>query len=196
MKITQLLATACVAVALAGCAHPMNIKPDVETLAAPANNIKIQKSVGFYISAADRNSELTTAGGGGDKVSYHPYADMESGLYKMFGNVFSSVTVLSGPNDVASIAKNSVVYVIEPKITTMSSSSGFFTWMATDFTVNLTCNVSDTSGHSIANVASIGTGHAVFDELKKNYSVAGERAALDALMKQQAALLDNAALKQ
>jgi hypothetical protein len=196
MYITRLLASACAIVALAGCAHPMIIKPDIDTLVPSATSIKIQKSVGFYISAADRSSEITTAGGGGDKVRYHPYADMETGLYKIFSNVFTDVTVLSGANDTASIAKNKVVYVIEPKITTNSSSSGFFTWMATDFTVSLTCRISDTSGHQIANVASTGTGHAEFDELKANFSLAGQRAALDALLDEQTALFSSAVLRQ
>ncbi|MGA3157699.1 MAG: hypothetical protein ABSE43_09035, partial [Steroidobacteraceae bacterium] len=117
-------------------------------------------------------------------------------LYKMLSNVFTSVTVLSGPNDAAGIAKNAVVYVIVPRITTSSSSSGLLTWMATDFTVDLTCNISEASGHWIANIESSGDGHAVFAELKSNFSLAGERAALAALANEQTALLNSAVLKR
>lgn len=179
-----------VAVAFAaGCAHPMTIKPDIAALSAPADASRIPKNIGLYISAEDRNREVTTPGGGGDKVSYRPYADMETGLYKVLGNVFQNVVVLTSMSDVNSIAKNSLVYVAVPEIATTSSSSAVFTWMATDFTVQLTCHVNDVAGRAVTNASSTGTGHADFGELKSNFSLAGERASQDALVKLQTALL-------
>ena len=173
----------------AGCAHPMMIKPDISALAIPADASRIPKSVGLYISAENRNKQVTTPGGGGDKVSYRPYADIETGLYKVLGNVFQNVEVLSSISDVDSIAKHSLVYIAVPEITTSSSSSGFFTWMATDFTVNLNCKINDVAGRTLTTVSSTGTGHADFAELKSDMSRAGERASQDALTKLQAALL-------
>jgi hypothetical protein len=196
MRIATLVGGAVVTAALSGCAHPMIISPDVETLVPKSDVSRIPKNAGLYMAPADRASQVTTPGGGGDKVSYHPYADMEIGLYKMLGNVFQSVTMLTSPTDTTLITKNSVAYIVAPKIATTSSSSGFFTWMATDFTVTLTCTISDAAGRSIATVSSTGSGHAVFDELKSNFSIAGQRAAQDALLKEQVLLLENAELRK
>lgn len=179
---------------LAGCAHQMVISPNTEGLTPEAS--RIPKNVGLYVPPADLSKEVTTAGGGGDKVSYRPYADMQTGVYKMLGDVFQSVTTVSSLNDAAAIEKHSLTYMVEPEITTVSSSSGVFTWMATDFTVNLTCKITDVSGQSVANVSVSGIGHADFSELKSNFSLAGERASQDALQKAQAALAQTAALRK
>jgi hypothetical protein len=179
---------------MAGCAHPMNIKPDIQAL-QPVSG-QIQKNVGLYISPADRALEVTTPGGGGDKVRYHPYSDMETGLYKALGNVFASVTVLNSPGDTGAIAQHSLNYIVTPTINTSSSSSGVFTWMATDFTVQVTCKVSDTQGKEVATVSSSGTGKADSAEVRSDFSIAGERASKDALQKLQQAFLEAPALKQ
>jgi len=156
----------------------------------------IPKNIGLYISPADRAKEVTTPGGGGDKVSYHPYADMETGLYKVLGNTFQSVDSLSTLSDVNTIAKHSLTLIAIPEITTTSSSSGVFTWMATDFTVQLSCRFTDLAGREVATISSTGTGHAEFSVLKSDFSVAGERASRDALEKFQAAVLQSEALRK
>jgi len=43
-------------------------------------------------SNSDLIADAATAGGGGDKVQYKPYKDMETGFYKMLSNVFAQVT--------------------------------------------------------------------------------------------------------
>jgi hypothetical protein len=194
MSIYKVVLGILASVYLAGCAHPMNIKPDVQTL-EPAKN-RIQKNVGLYIAPADRALEVTTAGGGGDKVSYHPYADMEAGLYKVLGNVFASVSILSSPSDTAAIAQHSLDYVVTPKITPTSSSDGVFTWMATDFTIQVVCKVSDTHGTEITTVSATGIGKASSSEVRSDMSVAGERASNDALQKLEQAFLQSPQLKQ
>jgi hypothetical protein len=196
MEITKIALPLLAAAVLAGCAHPMAISSDIESLVPTANTESISKNVGLYISAENRSKQVTTPGGGGDKVSYHPYADIETALYKILDNVFENVTMLSSPSDPGAIAKNSLIYVIEPEITTTSSSSGLLTWMATDFTVNLNCKISDTTGRSVASVLSSGKGHADFSELKSNFSLAGQRASQDSLLKMQAALLQTPQLRQ
>ena len=196
MRILRLGIALTAAVFAAGCAHPMMIKPDIASLAVPAEASRIQKSVGLYISAENRNKQVTTPGGGGDKVSYRPYADIETGLYKVLGNVFQNVEVLSSISEGESIAKHSLVYIVVPEIATTSSSSGFFTWMATDFTVDLSCKISDVAGRTLTTVSSTGTGHADFSELKSDMSRAGERASQDALTKLQASLLQAPELRK
>jgi len=145
----------------------------------------------LYIPPAKQDLQVTTPGGGGDRVSYHPYSDMKSGIYKMLSNVFMDVRLLNS----AKVAPPNT-YVIEPEITTKSWSSGVFTWMATDFTVQLTCKLSDASGNSIGVYSAEGAGHAVFDELKSDFSVAGERASQDALQKMQVILLNAPELRR
>jgi hypothetical protein len=178
-----------VAALLTGCAHPMTIKPDVTALAAPADSTRIAKNIGLYISPENRNKTVTTPGGGGDKVTYRPYADLETGLYKVLGNVFQNVEVLSSMSDVDFLAKHSLVLIAIPEISTTSSSKGLLTWMATDLSVQLTCRITDVAGRTVTTVSSTGTGHADYSELKSNFSLAGEKASQDVLTKIQLALL-------
>jgi hypothetical protein len=196
MKFIRLGVVLAAAFALAACAHPMTIKPDISGLGAPAGATVIPKNVGLYISPENRAKEVTTAGGGGDKVSYHPYDDLQTGLYKVFGNAFQNVDLMSSMSDVNSISKHALTLIGAPEITTESSSNGFFTWMATDFTVNLSCKFTDVAGREVATIKATGTGHAVFSELKSDFSVAGERASRDALEKFQAAVLQSEELRK
>ncbi|MDE2136466.1 MAG: hypothetical protein KGJ68_03450, partial [Gammaproteobacteria bacterium] len=117
------------------------------------------------------------------------------GLYKVLGNVFANVTVVNSPHDAAAIAQHSLNYIIEPTVTTNSSSSGIFTWMATDFTVMVSCRVSDAEGKDVTAVSATGIGKADSAEVRHDFSVAGERASRDALEKLQAAFLAAQALR-
>jgi hypothetical protein len=180
----------------AGCAHQMTMRADVAGLAVPAGATRSPKNIGLYISPENRAKEVTTPGGGGDKVSYRPYADMETGLYKVLGNTFQNVDLLSTLSDVNSIAKHSLTLIAIPEITTKSSSSGIMTWMATDFTVQLSCKFTDVAGREVTTVSATGTGHAQFSDLKSDFSAAGERASRDALEKFQAAVLQSAELRK
>jgi hypothetical protein len=195
MRVLRLATLLLAIAALAGCSHPMIIKPEMEALTASPSAERIQKKVGLYIAAENRHKQVTSPGGGGDKVTYSPYADLEPGLYKVLGDVFQDVAVLQAA-DAAAMAQHSVAYVIEPKIFTTSSSSGVFTWMATDFTVQLQCKVTDATGQDVATVASDGSGHAESNELMSNFSLAGQRASQDALLKLRAALLQSADLRK
>lgn len=174
----------------------MSVRPDIEQAAVVAEGSRIPKAIGLYISPENRNKEVITSGGGGDKVSYKPYADMETGLYQVLGNVFQDVEVLKSMSDVDTIAKHSVVYVAVPEITTTSSSTGIFTWMATDFTIQLTCKITDVAGRPVTSLSSTGTGHAEFAELKHNMSLAGQRASKEALDKLQTSLQQSTELRK
>ena len=195
MRNARLLVGLMAIVCVAGCAHPMSVRPDTTKLSGAAQTGRVSKAVGLYISPDNLNKQVTTSGGGGDKVSYKPYADMQAGLYQVLGNVFQDVDVLKSMSDVGTIAKHSIAYVAVPEITTTSSSSGIFTWMATDFTVVVTCRVTDAEGRDVTAVSATGVGKADSAEVRHDFSIAGERASLDALQKLQSAFLQAQALK-
>ena len=177
------LALACFAWLLTACAHPMLVKPDLEATKIVQAHDHLPQKVGLYIPDSLRSLEVTTAGGGGDKVRYKPYADMETGIFQVLGDSFSDAIVLNSRTDADAIAKHSLNYIVEPHIDTKSSSSGLFTWMATDFEIKLTCRFTDPAGNLLATLTSDGTGHSDFSELTHNMSAAGEHAATDALVK-------------
>ncbi len=110
----------------------------------------------------------------------------------MLSDVFKSVTVLKTPGD----SPGQLAYVVQPDITTTSSSSGILTWMATEFGVTIDCKFTPPAGAAVTTVSATGSGHAVFDELKSNFSLAGIRASQDVLTKLRAALLENTELKK
>ncbi|AXQ27266.1 hypothetical protein D0B54_00540 [Solimonas sp. K1W22B-7] len=185
----RILACLSAAILLSGCAHTIAIGPDVAKIERDATAQPIKKSVGYYISEESRNLEVTTPGGGGDKVNYRPYKDTETAFYKMLTNVFDNVAVLQLPNDAEAISKNKVSYIITPQLVTNSSSSSALTWPPTDFTVDMTCTISDAAGNTVATKAVNGQGKAEFSEFKSDFSLSGKRASEDALLKMQRALL-------
>ncbi|SFC98074.1 hypothetical protein SAMN04515619_11834 [Collimonas sp. OK412] len=175
--------------ALAGCAHPIRIAPNIDNIKPSAAESPIKKSVAYYISDEMLAREIETPGGGGDRVAYSPYRDMETGFYKMLSNVFVTVTKLNTANDKASIEKNKIDYVITPKLVTNSSSSSVLTWMPTQFSVEMTCDISDANGNPLFSKKVNGQGQAEFSEFKEGFSLSGRRAMEDALLKMQPALL-------
>lgn len=196
MRITNLLSSLIVVAALTGCAHPIVMSPDVAKIEPTSGIVPIKKNVAYYIAEDLRTKEVTTPGGGGDKVSYQPYRDMETAFYKMLTNVFGNVTKLKSPNDAEAISKNNVAYVITPQLLTDSSSPSPFTWPPTKFSVDLTCNISDAAGKTVATKKVSGAGNAEFDEFKADFSLSAKRASQDALLKMQQALADEPELRK
>lgn len=97
------VATSCVLAfssPLTACAQPVNIKP------APIFTTDrcrlIDKKIGYQVTAVQRALQTTTPGGGGDKISYYLYRDLEPGLFDTLAPVFSTVYVVpeSGANEV------------------------------------------------------------------------------------------------
>lgn len=175
---------------LAGCAHPIVITPDVARLDAPSKAVPHKAVVGYYISEEQRALEVITPGGGGDKVSYFPYRDMEVGLYKVLGNCFSDVVRLKSANDAAAVGQHNVGYIIMPQLKTDSSSPSPLTWPPTKFKVELSAGITDSGGKLVATKTVEGTGQAEFDEFKMDYALSGKRALQDALQKLQQLLVD------
>lgn len=73
-RVFSSLLCALALVTLAGCAHPVSIRSDV---AYPKGQAANSASVGYYISDSNRSLEVTTPAGGGDKIRYFPYRDLE-----------------------------------------------------------------------------------------------------------------------
>ncbi len=188
MQFAKLFFSVLIAAVITGCAHPLVISPDISKIERDSSAPAIPKNVGYYI-LDDREKEVTTAGGGGDKVRYKPYKDIETGFYKMLSNVFKSVSVLKSDKDIE-ISKNEINYIISLDVSTNSSSPSMFTWPPTMFGVNLNCNIKNEAGKNITSLLAVGEGHAEFDEFKSDHSLAGKRASQDALMKMQRSLLN------
>lgn len=184
-KFLSLAATLSVVLFMTGCAHPITITPNVAKIEREAGTQPIRKNVAYYIAEDLHAKEITSAGGGGDKVSYYPYKDIETAFYKMLTNVFDNVTKLKTPDDKDALKKYDVSYIIKPKLITNSSSPSPFTWPPTKFSVEMTCDVLDASGRSIAVKNVTGHGNAEFDEFKSDFSLSARRASEDALLKMQ-----------
>ena len=182
------------ALVLSACAHPITIAPELGKLDTPRLRAR-PGTIGLYMPAEDKARQVTTPGGGGDKVSYYPYRDLESGIYKVLGNVYERVVLVPSSTDVEALAKNGVSVVVRPQIITQSSSSSALTWPPTNFQVQLSCTFTDISGTTIAETLMTGTGNAEFSEFKSDYSLAGKRAAEDALNKTQSAIIAEKKLK-
>lgn len=195
MRSLRLIFSVLAVVIVTGCAHPIVMSPDVAKIERSSDTQPIDKNIGYYIALQDREAAVTTPGGGGDKVTYYPYREIETAFYKMLSNVFKNVTVLKDANDADAIGKNSINYVVTPVITTNSYSPSLLTWPPTEFTVNLTCNISDSTGKRVVSKSVIGQGKAEFDEFKADFSLSAKRASQDALQKMQNTLLGTADLK-
>jgi hypothetical protein len=183
------------ALVVTGCAHPIVISPNIGNLERDAGTPRIAKNVGYYISAENRDLAVTTPGGGGDKITYRPYGEIETALYKTLGNVFSDVTALKNANDAEAIAKHRISYVIVPAITTDSSSPSPFTWPPTYFKMDINCVITDGAGKTVATKAVTGEGRAEFSEFKSDFALAAKRAVEDALKKLQTLLLKSDELR-
>lgn len=192
LSSTLRLAAVCLVVSLlSACAHPIQIRPELNNVDTKASRQeKINAKVGYYISPTDMALEVTTPGGGGDDVRYHPYQDLETGLQKVLSNVFREVVKLSGiSNNVASDGQK-VSYTIMPAIVTTSGSSNIFTWPPTNFTVDIATSIRNDKGELVASPRAVGSGYADTSDRITDHGIAGKRAAEESLVKLQQALFD------
>lgn len=182
-----LVAVCCVAT-LSGCAHSINISPSMSAVNAKAAavSLPIDANVGYFISQQNRQLEVTTPGGGGDNVRYYPYEALELGYREILSKTFRKVSVANAD---APSAKEQFDFIIEPTVITNSGSTGFFTWPPTNFSVDITNNIRDSSGKIIASPRVVGIGTADTGERISEHGIAGRRAMEDALIKTQGALL-------
>ena len=163
-----------------GCAHQINITPPLNTLDISVN--KINKNVGYYIAPEDLAKQVTTPGGGGDKVKYFPYKESEPALNKILSNIFAKVHPLPSADDSQFISTNDISYIFIPKIETNSSSRSALTWPPTNFTVSIDCKALNSSGSVIWQKSVNGEGNAEFNEFKHDFSLAAKRAVKNAFL--------------
>lgn len=189
MKLhTHLLGTFVLTAVLSGCAHSIAVTPDAAKLPTRDNIKPSENVVGYYISDEERSRRVVTPGGGGDKVEYAPYKELEPGIFRVLNNVFSNVHVLKSEGDTAYLTDNRIAFVIRPQITTNSSSNSAFTWPPTDFTVTINIKAVDSMGKTVWQDEVVGQGKAEFSEFKSDFSLSAKRASEQALTQLQAKL--------
>src|SRR5229473_20743 len=185
MKVIARIAVIVGVLLLVGCAHPISMAPKMSAFDGKQANQKISKNVGYYISQEDRDREVTTPGGGGDKIQYFPYRDIEPGLYKVLSNGFNDVYLVKSLDDKSFLVEKKIAYVFVPKIETSSSSSSAFTWPPTNFTVSLECRTLSPAGAVVWQTTAKGEGKATFSEFKSDFSLAARLASEQALLQLQ-----------
>src|SRR5262245_13572529 len=102
------------------CAHNIVITPETRSL-PPSPTGVIDRKVGYYIPSADYDAQVTTPGGGGDKVTYKPYKELEPALQRVLFNTFREVQRVNSL-DAAQLHSDGVTLVFQPKYQTDSSS--------------------------------------------------------------------------
>lgn len=167
-----------------GCGHSINITPPLNTI----NNdgiVKIDKSVGYFISPENMNKEVTTPGGGGDKVQYFLYKESEPALKAVLSNIFNRVVSVPSPTDADFITENQIAYIFTPEITTNSSSSNPFSWPPMKFSMKIDCKATDSSGSVMFQTTVEEEGTAEYKEFKHDFPLAAKRATQKAFLKLQ-----------
>jgi len=142
--------------------------------------VKIDSNVGYFISKENFSKEVTTPGGGGDKVKYFPYKESEPALKKILSNIFKQVYSVPSLTDSQFITSNNIKYIFTPEIETDSSSDSIFTWPPTKFSITIICDAVDENGAMIWKETATGEGNAVFSEFKHDFSLAAKRATKNA----------------
>ena len=178
---------------LGACAHPIMISP----LKTPARNDTFfsSKKAAYVMTNADRNKEVTSDGGGGDKVTYFPYRDLEKAIRDALHAVYSDVFVIKSSSDANAIQEHDISFVFVPEISTSSNSNSAFTWPPTQFTIDLSCYVTDPVGNMISRIRVVGIGAAEFSEFKADFGLAGRRAASELSEKLKQEIVSNSRLR-
>jgi hypothetical protein len=179
---------------MVGCAHSITITPDIGSISAGGIQ-RIDKNVGYYISAEDLARQVVTAGGGGDKVKYFPYKDSEPAFKQVLSNIFREVYVLKAPSDTEFIASKNISYIFIPVITTDSSSRSSWIWPPSDFTVTLNCKATDGAGAVVWEAKVTGEAHMRLPDVQRNRNLAGKEAVKNALSELQGKIVSAGAFR-
>lgn len=174
---------------LVGCAHHINVEPNLDRL-GPPDAQRINARVGLHIPPELANLEVTTPGGGGDNVRYNPYAAVAQGYRRILSNVFTDIVPVASSASASAEASPTVDYVMVPSIVTNSGGTNFFTWPPESFTVDLSTSIRDKAGRTLASPRVVGTATVATGERLADHGIAGRRAFEDALQKMQVALRD------
>lgn len=171
----RLCAAAALAGLLAACSHPITMITET----APPRSMAhlVPKKVAYVMTDAQRDQQVTSPGGSGDRVSYYPYRDLEKSIRDALRAVYRDVIVLRTAGDAKANEAAGVSLVFTPQIKTDSSSSSWVTWPPTSFTAEVNCVVSDAAGAEVTRVRAVGNGTANFGEFNGDYGLAARRAA-------------------
>jgi hypothetical protein len=180
-RLARLGAAAALVALLAACAHPINLEP--QKLPERQESGLVARKVAYVITDADKAREVTTPGGGGDKVSYYPYRDMEKAIRAALRAVYQDVSALPGSNDAAALKASGAAFIFVPQISTTSSSPSPFTWPPTRFSTEVNCTVLDPQGTVLAKLRATGDGAAEFEEFKSDFSLAARRSVAEVVEK-------------
>lgn len=163
---------------MSGCAHKINVSPDVSEITGDGSGTTIEKNVAYYISPEDRAKQVKTNGGGGDKVKYFPYAETELALHATLASVFNKVYSIESLENKQYIEDNKIQYVFVPEIVTSSSAKSILTWPPKEFIVRLTCKALDQQGSVVWSQRMESVGDATYKEIvgARDYGIAGKRA--------------------
>jgi hypothetical protein len=172
-RLVRFAVCAAVALVLAACAHPISIQanklPERSAQTSP-------KKVAYVMTDADRQKQVTTEGGSGDKITYYPYKEFERALRAALASIYSDVTVVSSATNAIAIRETGASFVFLPEISTTSSSPSLFTWAPTKFSVTVSVDVLDPQGVPLARLRVTGNGEAEWEEFKGEFGLAGRRA--------------------
>ncbi|AFL69529.1 hypothetical protein [Sulfurospirillum barnesii] len=161
---------------LSGCSHKISIAPSLNDIREVQVENKADVNVGYYISDEAKKTATTTPGGGGDNITYTPYADLEGALNTMLSRKFKRVYAVKSLEDKAYIANKNIIYLFTTTIKTDSSSTNVLIWPPTDFTVELSCNAVNLDGAMVWSDTMSAKGHASAGELMKDFSLSAKRA--------------------
>ena len=166
---------------ITGCAHHVDLTPNTDKIKSAKN--KSEQVVAYYISDADKAKKVTSPGGGGDKISYLPYKDIETSFYSVLSSKFKDVFSAKSLDEVDFFNEKNISLIFTPTIETDSSSDSAFTWPATSFTVKLTCKAIDREGNLKWEKTVEAEGKAEYEEFVTDFSLSSRRAVEAALNK-------------
>ena len=109
-------------IVLSGCSHNIQLTPDLTSLRYVQTGPVIDKNVAYFISQEDLSKQVTTSGGGGDKVTYKPYADTEVVLNTVLSKMFSRVYSMNSIDDQQYISDKNISFIFVPKCVHMATN--------------------------------------------------------------------------
>ncbi len=185
--VVRVLCGAALILVITGCAHPINIAPDLKSIRKNEASEKSVNKVTYFFNE-DIDIEVITSAGGGDKVRYKPYKDLDVGIYKTFSDIFKQTKLVKN----SEMAKDTDAdYLAAISITTDSSSDSAFTWPPTTFVVNLYAEFKNVKSGEKTQIRSTGEGRADFYEMKGEFNLSAKRASEDLLKKFSSAVLNS-----
>lgn len=174
-----------------GCAHRVDIGPtDLDRLSKNVsipNKTKIDKAVGYYIPAAEKEKVFSASIGDGEKINFQAYKNIEPGLHRALSNLYTKVVPLASANDRAVISQHNLAYVFIPTITTESAlkpASMTKDGSEAKFTLFLDFKALDAAGQTVAQKRVQGRGSYVYyppEDKKEVFGKVAQEASANAL---------------